>query len=238
MTSAQPPADYKIFCDESCHLEHDGSNLMVFGALRCEAHAVEAIVRAIKQLRHDHSYRTEVKWTKLIAKQLPFYRALVNLILESPHIQFKTTVVLNKSLLDHAQYNAGSHNTFYYKMAYYALRDFLKEGGARYRLYLDYMDTHGASKAAKLAEVLNSNTYGRVQVDAHIIRSHESQLIQVCDLFTGAVGYATRNDLDKKSAVKREIIAHLEERLGRPLNVGTAPWEEKFNIFQFSPRRT
>jgi len=230
-------ADYKIFCDESCHQEHDGSDLMVFGALKCSAQDVERLIRSIKDLRQAHNYHTEIKWTKLIAKQAPFYRALIDLFIQSDCLAFKATVVLNKHLLDHQQYNAGSHNTFYYKMAFYALRDFLKEQGKVYRLYLDYMDTQGAAKASKLAEVLNTNMRGQVSVAAHCIRSHESQLIQLCDLFCGAVAYATRTDLNKTSAAKNEVIAYLGERLQRSLSIGTPPWEEKFNIFQFSPRK-
>jgi hypothetical protein len=89
-------------------------------------------------------------------------------------LRFKATVVVNKHLLDHQQFNQGSHNNFYYKMFYYTLRDFMSEGGS-YRLYLDYMDTHGRDKTKKLCDVLNNKFYGSIEVNAHIIRSHESQ---------------------------------------------------------------
>ena len=45
------PVDFKIYCDESCHLENDGINVMVFGALRCDSDSVEPATRAIKDLR-------------------------------------------------------------------------------------------------------------------------------------------------------------------------------------------
>lgn len=227
--------DYKIYCDESCHLQHDGSNVMVLGALRCEAAHVERIVREIKALRVAHNYHTELKWTKLLAKQWPFYQALLDLLLAEPALSFKATVVLNKNLLDHDQYNSGSHGTFYYKMAYYCLRDFLIPSQS-YRVYLDYMDTLGATKASELSNVLHNQLRGSVHVDVQIIRSHESQLIQLCDLLIGAIAYANREDLAGKSKIKSEIIAYLQQRLCRHLNVATPPWEEKFNIFRFSPR--
>ncbi len=229
------PIPCKLFCDESCHLEHDKSNVMVLGTICCPENLVEKINREIKRLRFEHNYKTELKWTKLIKKQIPFYKALIDLFMQYDLLRFKATVVLNKALLNHDQFNQGSHNNFYYKMFYYALRDFLVEGG-RYKIYLDYMDTHGRDKAKKLIEVLNNTYHGAISADAYIIRSHESQIIQLCDLFIGALAYVNREDLEGTSEVKREIIQYLEQKLCRVLNIGTPPWEEKFNIFQFSPR--
>ncbi len=235
----QPPVSpqtYKIFCDESCHLEKDPSNVMVLGALRCPEGAVEHLSRTIKYLRHKHNYQTELKWTKLIAKQSVFYHELLDLFLNTDELIFKATVVVNKNYLDHSEFNQGSHNNFYYKMFFYALRDFINPGGS-YKIYLDYMDTHGRDKAAKLMEVLHNSNYGTAAAKAYIIRSHESQLIQLCDLLIGALSYANREDIERKSIIKNEIVAYLEQRLCRQLTVGTPPWEEKFNIFRFSPRR-
>jgi uncharacterized protein DUF3800 len=228
------PVDYKIYCDESCHLEHDGCDVMVFGALRADAAAVEPAVRAIKELRSKYKYEIELKWTKLLQKQLPFYLELLDLFLANPCLRFKATVVINKHLLDHTQYNDGSHGVFYYKMAYYTLRDFL-ERDKSIRVHLDYMDTQGNSRAQKLLEVLGNARSAGV-LSAQIIRSHESQLIQLCDILIGAMAYARRFPPEKRSKVKGSIVAHLEKHLGRALLVGTPPWEEKFNIFVFSPR--
>jgi hypothetical protein len=228
-------ADIKIFCDESCHLEHDTSNVMVFGALYCVADEVEAISRAIKALRHEHNYHTEIKWTKLAKRHWPFYQALLDLLLANNSLRFKVTVVENKKTLDHKQYNDGSHGNFYYKMAFYTLRDFIAREKV-HRIYLDYMDTLGASKANKLAEVLRNNCYGNATIEAHVIRSHESQLIQLCDLLIGAVTYANRDDIPKTSEIKLRIVSYIQEKLSRSLQNGTPPWEEKFNIFMFSPR--
>ena len=229
------PVACKLFCDESCHLEGDKSNVMVLGTICCPEEHVEQVNREIKKLRYEHNYRTELKWTKLVGKQMDFYKAVIDLFMSHEWLRFKATVVVNKSLLDHSQFNQGSHNNFYYKMFYYALRDFLVEGGS-YKIYLDYMDTHGRDKASKLMDVLNNTYYGDVDAKAYIVRSHESQIIQMCDLFIGALSYVNRKDIEQKSKVKGEIIQYLEQKLCRPLNVGTPPWEEKFNIFQFAPR--
>ncbi|MCH5522381.1 DUF3800 domain-containing protein [Pseudomonas syringae] len=228
--------DFKIFCDESCHLEHDGINLMVLGALCCDASQVDALNSQIKALRAKHCYNTEIKWTKLIKKQMPFYHELIDLFIDGA-LNYKATVVQNKSNLNHNQFNGGSHGTFYYKMFFYALKSFLTADKS-YRIYMDYMDTLSSSKAAVLTDVLQSNMHGRITLGTHIIRSHESQLIQLCDLLTGAIGYKNRSDIKKQSSVKNEIIRYLEGRIARSLSFATPPWEEKLNIFMFSPRST
>jgi hypothetical protein len=44
--------------------------------------------------------------------------------------------------------------------------------------------------------------------------------------------------LQVKSPVKLEIIEYLESKSGYELNKGTEPWETKFNIFDFQPRKS
>lgn len=228
---------YKLFCDESCHLEHDTSDVMVLGTICCPEEHVEAINRQIKTLRYQHNYKTELKWTKLHTKQIDFYKALIDLFLETDALRFKATVVINKKSLNHEQFNQGSHNNFYYKMFYYALRDFLVTGN-QYKIYLDYMDTQGRDKARKLMDVLHNANYGQVDITTYIIRSYESQLIQLCDLLIGALSYVNRADIAHESKVKNELVAYLQLKLCRSLDIGTPPWEQKFNIFRFSPRGT
>ncbi len=226
---------YKIFCDESCHLQHDGSDVMVLGALHCSAEKAEHLTRHIKWLRHNHKFTPELKWSKLHKHQWPLYKDIIDLILDDSDVNFKTTVVLNKSTLDHQQYNAGSHSNFYYKMFYYTLRDFLKEG-SEYRVYLDYMDTLGGEKTRKLCEVLQNETNWELKINTTIVQSYESQLIQVTDLLIGAVAYRSRTDIDHTSSIKMQFIDYLESKLNRNLNCSTPPWEDNFNVFRFVPR--
>lgn len=234
-TSPRPM--FKFFCDESCHMQHDGAEVMVLGTLFCPADQLESVVRTIKYLRHQHNSHNEIKWTKLISKQEAFYKALVDYLFVSP-LRFKSTVVQEKSKLNHALFNQDSHNDFYYKMFYYTLRDFLQDGNS-YRIYLDYMDTHGGEKITQLKKVLVNDCYGKgkdIQIEAQTIRSYESQVMQLCDLLIGAVAYKNRSDIPKTSKIKNSIVAYVEQKFGACLNKTTPPWEEKFNLFLFQPR--
>lgn len=225
---------YKIFCDESCHLEHDGADIMVLGGIRCSEEKALAFNKHIKWLRHRHNYHTELKWTKLVNKQFDFYAALIDLIVDDVDVWFKATVVQHKERLAHSHFNEGSHNIFYYKMYYYTLKDFL-EAGHEYRIYLDYMDTLGGEKTKKLCEVLRTEGREELNVKPYIIQSYESQLIQACDLIIGAISYKNRSDIEKSSLIKTKIVDYLEKKLGHALDYGTPPWERNFNIFRFAP---
>ena len=87
-------------------------------------------------------------------------------------------------------------------------------------------------------DVLSNATPGNVDITAYIIRSHESQLIQLCDLLIGALSYVNRADIAHESKIKNELVDYLQLKLCRSLDSGTPPWEQKFNIFRFSPRGT
>ena len=59
-------AAYNYYCDESCHLEHDDSDVMVLGALIIPKDKKQEITENILQIkaRYGVKARTEVKWTK------------------------------------------------------------------------------------------------------------------------------------------------------------------------------
>ena len=225
---------YKIFCDESNHLEHDSSNLMVLGAILCSEEEVVRVNKTIKYLRHKHNYTKELKWTKLSENQKDFYDELLDFFFSSVHLRFKGTVVVNKSFLEHDRFSS-DHDEFYYKMFYYTLRDFLNSGD-EYKIYLDFKDSKGGKRAAKLKEVFVNFTHGTVDPEFTIIHSHESQILQLCDLLIGALGYKNRKDIEHESAIKNHVINAIESRIGHELDMGTPQWENKFNIFRYSPR--
>jgi len=220
---------YKIFCDESNHLMNDKSNVMVNGAILVPEEKTQEYNRYIKYLRHKHNYYTELKWTKLHSKQINFYIELIDFFFKSD-MKFKATLIVNKSKLEHQKYNS-THDDFYYKAYYYTLRDFIKnEVFNNYKIYLDYKDRRGGEKIKKLKFFLEKQGLGN-NIDIYIINSNESQILQLCDLFIGAIGYYNRKDIKKKSQIKNQIIAYLE-MLGINL-FATKKSFTKFNIHRW-----
>ncbi len=71
---------FNIYCDESCHLEHDRQPAMVLGAVWCptvEAHGIARRVREIKRKYKIHP-KFEIKWVKASAARLAFYEDLID----------------------------------------------------------------------------------------------------------------------------------------------------------------
>lgn len=225
---------YKIFCDESNHLQTDNSNLMVLGSIQCPEEEVTQANKTIKYLKHKYNYQKELKWTKVSKNQKDFYDELLDYFFGSVNLRFKGTLVLNKDLLQHDKFNS-NHDEFYYKMYYYTIRDYLSVENT-YKIYLDYKDCLGGKRVKKLQEVLSNEYHGRIEPQFTIIHSHESQLLQMCDLLIGALGYKNRQDIEHTSEIKTYIVDKIEACIGHQLDIGTPPWENKFNIFRYSPR--
>ena len=223
-----------VYCDESCHLENDRIQTMMLGAVSCPQLKAREIAIRIKELKAEFGLpRTfEIKWTKVSAGQLPFYRHLIDYFFDDDDLHFRGLIIPDKKILDHAQFGQ-THDEWYYKMYFQMLKAIFNEND-RYRIYIDIKDTLGGRKIEKLHEVLcnsiydfNHNIIERLQQ----IHSHESALLQFADLLIGAVGYHNRG-LSGMSA-KTELIELIKHRSGYSLDRSTLLRAEKFNLFRW-----
>ena len=226
-----------IYCDESCHLEHDAHRVMVLGAVWCPQDKVREtadLLRAVKR-RHGMKPGFETKWTKVSPAKVQFYLDVVDCFLDSPNLHFRACVITDKNALRHAAFGQ-DHDTWYYKMMFTLLSPLLDPTN-RYRIYLDVKDTRGAAKIRKLHEVLGNNLYDfdrRIVERVQIVASHEVEAMQVADLLIGAVGYANRGL--STNAAKVALVGRLRTRSGYSLRQTTLLREEKLNIFVWQPQ--
>lgn len=226
------PRTFNIYCDESCHLEHDHIPVMAWGAVSCPVDDVRGISEEIRALKAAHGFAPnfEAKWSKVSPAKGAFYLGLIDLFLDDERLRFRGLVVPNKSLLDHARFDQ-SHDEWYYKMYFTMLRPIFT-APHRYRIYLDVKDTRGGPKTRKLHEVLANSLYDfnrecieRVQQ----VRSHENEFSQLADLLIGALTYAHRGLVS--STAKTAIVEHLQRRLGPQALTRTSAFAAvKFNI--------
>lgn len=227
--------DYNVYCDESCHLEHDGQTIMALGAIWCPADDVQRLADSVRQIKAKHNARGELKWTKVSPKRLDFYLELVDFSFAEAALHFRCLIVEDKARLDHEQFNKGSHDTFYYKMYYYLLRNILT-ADCTFRVYVDIKDTRSQQKVEMLKRVLCNSVREISGCDVakiQQVRSHESELLQLADFLLGAVSYVNR-DL-ASSAAKNAVVSAIQQRARHELTKTSPPWEPKFNVFVFSP---
>ena len=64
-----------------------------------------------------------------------------------------------------------------------------------------------------------------------LIRSHETEILQLTDLLIGALGHLYRGE--QKSAAKQALISRIIERSHYSLMRSTLLMEKKFNIFRW-----
>lgn len=232
---------YNIYCDESCHLENDGINDMVLGAIWCPQVKLKEISDRIRKIKAKHQIlpMAELKWTKIGPAKKEVYIELLNYFFDCADLHFRCLIVPDKQQLDHTRFNQ-THDDWYYKM-YFDMLKFIFAPQDRYEVYIDIKDTNSYKKAKKLKEICSNNIYdfsGRIIRRIQPIRSNEVQIMQIVDILIGAVGYQNRlfPDEFKKSSTKMELIDLIKERSGYSLKKSTLYKEDKFNIFVWDAR--
>lgn len=228
--------EYNIYCDETCHLEHDDSNVMALGAIWTPLNLVRSInddIRNIK-LRHRFHLHSEAKWTKVCRKHLALYDDLVDYFFNQPDLHFRCVLIPHKDKLRHEAYGQ-SHDDWYYKMYFNLLKALLSPQDI-YNVYIDIKDTHSYEKSQKLNDVCCNNMYDfshQILQKIQPIRSDEVEIMQIVDILTGAMAYNSRIFYSghRKSLAKECIIMQIKKRSGYQLTKSTLYREDKFNIF-------
>lgn len=223
-----------IYCDESCHLENDGKQVMTLGALTCPLERRKESCIRLREIKAQHELprSTEVKWGKVSPAKLPFYMQWVDYFFDDDDLGFRAVIIPNKQDLDHALFQQ-THDGWYYKMLFTLLKVLLTpENG--HRIYIDHKDTRSGEKAEELHKVLCSNAYDfdrKIIERVQPVASHESELLQLCDLLTGAIGYHNRGL--RGSAAKQAIIDRIRQRSRLTLDRNTLLTAKKVNILRW-----
>ena len=223
---------YNVYCDESCHLEHDHQTVMVLGAVWCPLEKSREIAVSIREIksRHGLSPKFECKWTKVSPAGLDFYTALMDYFFDEGDLHFRALVVPDKTKLRHDDFSQ-DHDTWYYKM-YFDMLKVILDPKACYRIYLDIKDTRSADKTTKLHEVLCNNLYDfdcRIIERVQTVRSHEVEILQLTDLLAGAISYVNRGL--NASPAKVALVNRAKERSGYTLTQTNLILESKVNMF-------
>ena len=214
---------FNFYCDESCHLENDKKPFMLIAYTSSAYNQVKLHCDNIRALKLKHFIKGEIKWSALSKSQYPFYSELIDYFFATD-LQFRA-IVIDKSQLKHKEF-AQSHDDFYDKMYFQLLsKKIFPENN--YNIYLDIKDTHSYKKAASLKEFLNINFIAVRNLQ--IIRSYESELMQLTDVIMGAIGYYLKKE--SKVIAKNKIIEKIQAHSKLPLTESTPKIADKFNLF-------
>ena len=109
---------FNIYCDESTHIENDGQPYMILSYISTPYHLLKMHNKNIREMKMEHFYRGEMKWSSISKSQYPFYNEIIDYFF-SNDLNFRA-IVIDKSQLNH-EANNQDHNTFYDKMYYQLL---------------------------------------------------------------------------------------------------------------------
>ena len=165
----------------------------------------------------------ETKWSGLSKSAYPLYNDLIDYFFATD-LQYRA-IVIDKNQLNHEAFQQ-NHDDFYYKM-YFQLLSKKLNPECNYNIYLDIKDTRSAKKVNGLKKFLNANFISVRNLQN--IRSHESELMQLTDIITGALSYHLRG-LNTVIA-KNKIIEKIQQHSNHPLNHSTDKDQSKFNLF-------
>jgi hypothetical protein len=214
---------FNLYCDESCHLQNDHKRYMLLGSVCSAYNQVKRHTERLKELKEKHHYYGEIKWSNVSKSQFHFYKELIEYFFDT-ELTFRAVVVDKHKV--HTNGN-DDFDTFYYKMYYYLLNH-NKNVEYAYNVYLDIKDDLSAYKVNKLKEILNTK-YG-VFRNVQNIRSHESLLMQLNDLITGAISY-NLNASTKQVTAKLQLVDLIKHHAKCDLSGTSSYSESKLNLF-------
>ena len=229
-------SDTNVYIDESCHVGDSGGK-MLLGALWLDDTQLPVLADAVRLVKKKHNIapHREIKWTKVGNSKLEYYKDLLRLFAELDRVNYRA-IVIDKEAVDYEAHDK-TRDDFYYTMQYLLVRNIAEKRLGEMRLFLDYKDAWSGRQSHKLAKYLNNTgSLHNKSLTAQPLRSHEVIGLQLADLITGAVMYASKPKDEQKSQAKLELITLLEELTGQSLTQGTPYSAEKFNLFFWEPR--
>lgn len=221
-----------IYCDESCHLEHDHEKVMVIGGTKCPQQERKKICKEIIDIKNKNGISpfAEIKWNKVSSCNIEYFKQLVDYFFDNEELEFRA-VIVDKEKLRHEEFGQ-THDEFYYKMYFHCLSALISPKDENY-IYLDKKDTKGTYRIQQLHYFLSKKTHDFDQSKIkriQCVNSMELPILQLTDLLIGAIGYHNRN-MSVGSQAKKELIKHIQKRCGYSLEKSTFLSEHKFNLF-------
>ena len=69
---------FNIYCDESCHIEHDHKDYMFLGSVSCAYPQIRRHTKRIAELKRTHNFYAEIKWSNVSMSKIRFYLELID----------------------------------------------------------------------------------------------------------------------------------------------------------------
>ncbi len=235
---ADPPAGvlrWLVSCDESgVH----GARYYGFGTLWMRWQRRGEFARMIEDLRTEHRFTQEFKWSKVGPRYFAFYRDLVEAFFKTNWLAFHALVV-EKAIVTQEDIDRARriHFTKLLTNKIQRCRRSHREREQTFRIWVDPIHSRYA-KADEEVEVIANNVLAQVfgkarPVDKVLTHdSHDTPSIMLCDVLLGAVMDAWQQKAESRA--KQDLAKWIAKHLGwEDLHSDTQVSERKFNVWVF-----
>lgn len=210
---------------------------MVIGGIWCPR-SLESDVRAkLAEVRRLNNLYKEVKWGKVSSAYLAKYEEFVDVFFEFPALMFNC-IVVDRTIIDYRRYHNNNRRVAFSKF-YYQLLSRKTLPNHFYWIFPDHQADRESDPLPNLKDIVNN--YHQREHGCSPIRQIEPRssatedLIQLADLFTGAVQAAWNQKISRPA--KLQLCNLIARRAGwRSLRRATGVGVRPVNIWCWRPR--
>lgn len=222
--------EYNVYCDETNHLKINFGNYMAIGAIYLPKSRVKKINKYLNDLKikYDLDKDQELKWNLIKNTSKDLYIDIIKYFFNGENdIKFRA-ILIDKSTVVNDIFNQ-TEDDFYHKM-YYQMLEYIINPENSYNIYPDKKDTNSYYRHQQVLEYLrikkkdfNGRTIRKIQP----IRSSDAPLMQLTDVFIGALVYYN-NHQENINKNKEKVINELKENA--KIDSSTPYSNTKFNL--------
>lgn len=219
---------------------------MVFGGIIVSDAMLTRFHQKMQEWRGRERMTAELKWNKVSAQKYSEYVSLVDLFFHqaTQRLLLFKSVVFDTYEIDYKTYHEGDHEIGFYKFFYqFILHKFGRhaaKGHRRLIIHFDERKTHYSLE--KFRVILNRGMRKKYNLNedvvraVQVVRSHDSDVIQIADVLMGAVGFQWNglHLLPESRRAKIDLAAHIAQKAGLSSLAKQTPWgADQFEIWQF-----
>lgn len=217
-TGPKPRVNLFGYLDET-GLLHSPATDKVFGLGLTICHNPKQLHRDIINFRNKRKFYKEFKSTDIRKENLPIYKGLVDIFLDSNNVSF-SCLVLDKKQLDLNKYFNGDYERAYGVYVARLVSTALEAESSKGSNYIVILaDDVSTSKNDKFEKVVKEKVKMRLRRNAVFgvarLESHAITEIQVTDVLLGIVAYAykVKFGMVKANGAKLEMVKYLQKKL-------------------------
>lgn len=223
---------FEVYCDESrpdlFATRRSSSRYLVIGSLWLPSDRREGFKADLHRLRNEFHVGGEFKWSKVSPSRLEFYQRLTNWFFDQGDTLRFRCIAVDRAQVDLRLYHDNDQELGFYKFYYQLLHHWILDFN-EYSVFVDFKLNRRRDRLHVLHRCLAASNLSSRVGSVQPVRSEESVLIQLADVFTGAVARRL-NGSEGTSRAKHSLLNSIESGLGHRIQA-TSRSENKFNIF-------